>query len=605
MPILVVEDEPRILAFVRRGLEAQGFVVDAAGGRRHRAPPCARTPLRPRRPRPAAARARRAHAAARARADGRPTCRSSSSRRAPTSRRSYAASSSARATTSPSRLRSTSCRARARRSFAQPALGEHEERLLRAGPLELDLARRRARVGDADRRSHRSRVSAAAPPGRASRRDQQPRAAARGRCGATTSIPARTSSTSASAACARSSGPRRSRPFATWGTGLRRPNPVDVVWVAFALANLVAMARWESWETIPFHFIWVSLTLLYGFRVWRPLPTALVLGGVCATTAVPIMLDIQHGTQEGASSTEVPLMSAMFLAMVWHARRRQEAFAWRKQIAENRARLLERQERVPARRDARAADAGDDRARTPRAARSRASRARPSSPSRSTSWRASSGSSTGCCCSRSRSGRTFSRTQKIDVEAFVEDVFMRWSDVAPRVWRLGPIPRGYLAADEEALRTALDALLENAVKHTEPDETIELRARTAGPRARARGRRRRARRPAGGNRSDLRPLLARRRRAQPCRRRRRARPRDRRRDRPRARRQLLAQAPPARGALRVAPARVRGGTAIARRSVAPAQTAQLAFTATLTAPPTAAGHCRGNPTRRYSHATPT
>jgi two-component system copper resistance phosphate regulon response regulator CusR len=30
MPILVVEDEPRILVFVRRGLEAQGFTVDAA-----------------------------------------------------------------------------------------------------------------------------------------------------------------------------------------------------------------------------------------------------------------------------------------------------------------------------------------------------------------------------------------------------------------------------------------------------------------------------------------------------------------------------------------------------------------------------------------------
>jgi DNA-binding response OmpR family regulator len=30
MPILVVEDEPRILAFVQRGLEAQGFTVDAA-----------------------------------------------------------------------------------------------------------------------------------------------------------------------------------------------------------------------------------------------------------------------------------------------------------------------------------------------------------------------------------------------------------------------------------------------------------------------------------------------------------------------------------------------------------------------------------------------
>ena len=25
---------------------------------------------------------------------------------------------------------------------------------------------------------------------------------------------------------------------------------------------------WPSWETIPFHFVWISLTLVYGFRVW-------------------------------------------------------------------------------------------------------------------------------------------------------------------------------------------------------------------------------------------------------------------------------------------------------------------------------------------------
>src|SRR2546430_2208300 len=30
MPILLIEDEPRILAFLRRGLEAQGFSVDGA-----------------------------------------------------------------------------------------------------------------------------------------------------------------------------------------------------------------------------------------------------------------------------------------------------------------------------------------------------------------------------------------------------------------------------------------------------------------------------------------------------------------------------------------------------------------------------------------------
>ena len=45
---------------------------------------------------------------------------------------------------------------------------------------------------------------------------------------------------------------------------------LDLAWVGFALANLVAMALAPEWETVPFHFIWVSLTLLYGFRVWGP-----------------------------------------------------------------------------------------------------------------------------------------------------------------------------------------------------------------------------------------------------------------------------------------------------------------------------------------------
>ena len=57
---------------------------------------------------------------------------------------------------------------------------------------------------------------------------------------------------------------------------------------------------------------------------------------------------------------------------------------------------------------------------------------------------------------------------------------MRWSEVAPRAWRLGPTAHGQVWADEEALRIALDALLENAVEYTERDELIELRAGSAG-----------------------------------------------------------------------------------------------------------------------------
>ena len=239
------------------------------------------------------------------------------------------------------------------------------------------------------------------------------------------------------------------------------------------------MIRWESWETVPFHFIWVSLTLLYGFRVWRPLPTALVLAGVCATTGTLIVSDVQAGTQEWSELTEVPLMSAMFLAMVWHARRRQEATRDVERIAESRAQLLERQERF-------LHDVSHE-LRTPvtiaRGHLELLGLEHPASPELGVALD-----------ELGRIERIINRLlllakterpdflakREIDVESFLEDVFVRWSDVVPRVWRLGSVPPGSLLADDEALRTALDALLENAVKHTEPYEAIELRARVEG-----------------------------------------------------------------------------------------------------------------------------
>ena len=263
-----------------------------------------------------------------------------------------------------------------------------------------------------------------------------------------------------------------------WATGFQRLNRLDVVWVAFALANVWAMIHWTSWETVPFHFIWVSLTLLYGFRVWPRFPTAIVLFCVCTTTAVLITLDVHRGTQEWGELTEVPLMSAMFLAMVWHARRRQQAVRIAEAIAENRARLVEHQERF-------LHDVSHE-LRTPvTIARGHLELLRDDHTTPELNI---------ALDELARIDRIINRllllakaehpdfliATEIDVETFVEDVFLRWSDVTPRVWRLGPVARGRLEADEEALRTALDALIENAVKHTDPTQSIELRARAAG-----------------------------------------------------------------------------------------------------------------------------
>jgi signal transduction histidine kinase len=254
---------------------------------------------------------------------------------------------------------------------------------------------------------------------------------------------------------------------------------VELAWVAFAAANVVAMLRWESWETIPFHFIWVSLTLVYGFRIWRNGPMLATLAVVGAVTAALITLDIHHGTQVWGELFEVPLMSAMFLAMVWHARRRQQALQAVERLAEERASLLERQERflhdashelrtpvtiarghleILQRLGAGAAEvdvAVDELDRIERIVERLLLLAKADQPD-------------------------FVAARNIDVEQFLEDVFMRWSEVAPRAWRLGSLPHGSLHADPEGLRNALDALLENAVKYTEVSDAIELRARAYG-----------------------------------------------------------------------------------------------------------------------------
>jgi signal transduction histidine kinase len=248
-----------------------------------------------------------------------------------------------------------------------------------------------------------------------------------------------------------------------------RRHSVEVAWLTFATANVVAMVAWPSWETIPFHFVWISLTLLYGFRVWSPRVTALILAGVVGATGASILADAFAGIQLWGELFEVPLMSAMFLAMVWHARRRQAAI----REAED---LLVRQERF-------LHDVSHE-LRTPvTIARGHLELLR---------RHVTDAPELGVALDElGRLELMISRLlllakagepsllgfAPVDVEPFVEDVFVRWSEVAPRGWRLGPLVQGRVPADEEALREALDALLENAVKYTEPHQTIELRAK--------------------------------------------------------------------------------------------------------------------------------
>ena len=118
---------------------------------------------------------------------------------------------------------------------------------------------------------------------------------------------------------------------------------LEVAWGVFALANLALIVRFDRWETIPFHLIWVSLTLLYGFRVWRPATTAVVLIAVIATTGVTLTLTVLRGHEQFDEVTEVPLMAAMFVAMAMHAHRRQRAVESAHLAAASERRVVARQ----------------------------------------------------------------------------------------------------------------------------------------------------------------------------------------------------------------------------------------------------------------------
>jgi two-component system, OmpR family, sensor kinase len=260
---------------------------------------------------------------------------------------------------------------------------------------------------------------------------------------------------------------------------LLRRKGLEAAWAAFAVANFVAMSVWPGWETIPFHFVWISLTLLYGFRVWRPAATYLTLLAVVTVTGALILQDAFSGQQLWGELFEVPLMSAMFLAMVWHARRRQDALAIVEHQATQRASLLERQERF-------LHDASHE-LRTPvTIARGHLEVLRRTN--------ANGASEIGVALDElQRIEQILERLlflakadqpdfvvlEEVDLEPYLEDVFMRWSEVAPRAWRLGALASGKLSVDQEGLRCALDALLENAVKYTDLGDAIELRSRAA------------------------------------------------------------------------------------------------------------------------------
>jgi signal transduction histidine kinase len=274
------------------------------------------------------------------------------------------------------------------------------------------------------------------------------------------------------------------RPRLAW---IESGSRLEYVWVAFAVLNLAAMLAiieiryGQGWETVPFHFIYVSFTILYGFRAWRGRATLLGILFVTISTGVVTAYGIHRSWEEPPEMTEVPLMTLMFIAMVYHVRRRQQAQAVAEALAADRERDVERK-------SAFLSDASHELLTPITIGRghlellSRSPRPEPAELAETTEIVLGELGRMERVINRlllleSAGGAASPRTrERVDATALLTRTFQRWRSTADRDWRLGDLPPGTISVDADQLTLALDALIENAVQHTEEGGMIVIGA---------------------------------------------------------------------------------------------------------------------------------
>jgi len=260
---------------------------------------------------------------------------------------------------------------------------------------------------------------------------------------------------------------------------------VDIAWVGFVALNLAAMRVFPEWQTVPFLAIWVSLTVIYGFRLWRLQPTILTLAAVTVATGGIIGVQVLKGVQDADYLAEVPLIALMFLVMVWHGRRRLAATEERlaamdevQRVSRENLRLLKQQRRF-------LQDASHELGTPITVALGHAELIERAVTNTAVAEDAHVVTDELMRLSRlaarmlllaSAGSPDFLHLEPVALESVAVDALDRWGHT-PRRWRLTATTEATALGDRDRLALALDALLENAIAHTAADDLIELGAR--------------------------------------------------------------------------------------------------------------------------------
>jgi two-component system, OmpR family, sensor kinase len=252
-------------------------------------------------------------------------------------------------------------------------------------------------------------------------------------------------------------------------------------WLTFAGVNASLMYAFPGSETIPYHLIWASFALLYGLTTWPHVITWPTFSAIVVITGVPLVRAAADGIVGWEECSEIVLMGVIAGLLVWHVDRQQAA---RRKLHE-----LGEEERNRAAQRELATRFGSHEIRT------RLTIARGLIDLLADDDGAAAQLVRDCHLASAELDKATALTNQLvtfvraddatlplsqqDLDVLVSDVGARWSTHSDRRWVIHA-EAGVHWCDPERFEAALDCLIENAVKFTEPGDKITVEARTDG-----------------------------------------------------------------------------------------------------------------------------
>lgn len=246
-------------------------------------------------------------------------------------------------------------------------------------------------------------------------------------------------------------------------------------WAVVAVVCLALMWTFPGEETVPYHIGYALFALCFGLSPWTGQRTAIALIGYTVLSGLVLLLRARDEVIAWEETAEIPLMLTLVVLMVWLVRRREKAL-------EQLTRLSE-QERLEARARELLTRRTSHEMRSPLTI-SRGYiellRARPRETGEAEELRIVDEELdrlTRVCDRLVRAFRLHGDigSTLVDLDELLSQTVQRWSTVADREWVLRP-SGGLVEGSPERLRSALDTLIENAVRYTEAGDTVRLQA---------------------------------------------------------------------------------------------------------------------------------